>query len=197
MIAQLTGTLIERSAGEVIIDVSGIGYRVLMPSLSASQLPPVGEVARIRTYMHVTDSSIALFGFADADEELLFKQLIGVTGIGPKIALAALSTYSSAQIIEAIIAQDASFLAKVPGLGKKTASRIVLELKDLFPEDMVSCSVKGSKNTSSKAAFEEIVDALLGFGFTTQEIELALTDAPDGMTESELLTFALKRLGGA
>lgn len=195
MIAQLTGTIVERGLEEAIVEVAGIGYRVHMPALSLAALPPVGEEARIRTYLHVTDSGIALFGFASLEEEVLFKQLIGVSGIGPKIALAALSTYAPAQLIAAITAQDASAIAKVPGVGKKMASRIALELKDLYPADAALTSPVSAAAPGTDMG--DIRDALLSFGFTTQEIDLALADAPAGLAEGELITYALKRLGSA
>lgn len=196
MIARLTGRLVERGPSEVVMDVGGVGYRIHMGSLSIASLPPIGEEACVRTHLHVTDSAIALFGFIDAEEEAIFKQLIGVSGIGPKIALAALSTYEPARIIEAIVAQDASFLAKVPGLGKKTASRIVLELKDLYPQSLASVSGPAGPD-EEQVDMRDIEAALLSFGFTTQEVELALADAPQGLAEDELLTHALRRLGRA
>ena len=197
MIASLTGTLIERGLSEVIIDVGGVGYRVHMPALSLASLPPVGEVTAIRTYLQVTDSAMTLFGFTDSSEEAIFKQLIQVSGIGPKMALAALSTFTPTQIIEAIVSQDSSFISKIPGVGKKTASRIVLELKDLYPEGMVSSSQKEQIPGRSPDALKDIQDALLSLGFTSQEIDLALGDAPADLPEGELLTYALKRLGSA
>lgn len=197
MIAQLRGILVERGLSAVIIDVGGIGYRVHMPALSLASLPMVGEEATVRTYLQVTDSALTLFGFTDPSEELIFKQLISVSGIGPKIALAALSTYTPTQIIEAIVAQDATFIAKIPGVGKKTASRIVLELKDLYPEGMVSSSSKEPSAVVSPTVMKDVQDALLSLGFTSQEIELALKDAEADLPESELLSLALKRLGGA
>lgn len=193
MIAFLDGTLAGKTLANAIIDVGGVGFCVNMSQATLSKLPETGSRVQVHTYMHVTDSAISLFGFLSDDEKVLFERLIGVSGVGPKMALAALSTFSPKALADAIAAQDVTQVSKIPGVGKKTAQRIILELKGSLDEGL------GSLFSSEVNVIEErlngTTEALLSMGFSSAEAELALKGAPEGATEQALLQYALKRLG--
>ncbi len=194
MIAFLDGVLAGRTPQAAYIDVNGVGYAVAMSGAALSKLPEPGERVRVLTYLQVSESGAALFGFLTEDEKSTFEKLITVSGIGPKVALAALSTFSPRALADAVANQDTALIARIPGVGKKTASRIVLDLKgslDVEGDTLFAAREEIPSQDASKAAFE----ALLSMGFTSAEAELALAGAPEGAGDSALLQYALKRLG--
>lgn len=195
MIAFLRGVLVGRSLSEAFIDVQGVGYAVSMSQNSLSKLPNTGEEVIVKTFMNVSDNGISLFGFMSDNEQSLFEKLITINGVGPKMALAALSTFTPEALAEAIATQDSALISKIPGVGKKTASRIILELKGYLDEGIggiFADSESASENTASAGAKE----ALLSMGFTSAEADVALKGAPDSASEEDLLKYALKRIGG-
>ena len=197
MIASLRGTLLYKSDADLVIEAQGVGYRVALPPSDIASLPPVGEEAFVLTYLQVSENGVALYGFVSEEERELFEKLITVSGVGPKGAMAALSTFSPGALIQAIANQDVSTVQKIPGVGKKTASRIILELKGSFDSatlDLFSESPAEPTPQLSSAA-EAVTSVLLSMGFTSTEAELALRDAPADSDESGLLSYALKRLG--
>ena len=193
MIAFLEGTVAGRTLASAYINVGGVGFEVGMSQSSLAKLPQVGGKTLVYTYLQVRDDGMSLYGFATPEEKALFEKLITVSGIGPKVALAALSSYSPGQLAGLIAAQDVAAVQRIPGIGKKTASRIILELKGSLEQDAGSL-LQEEKKPESKA-FEGAKEALLSMGFTTAEIDLALKGAPEAATESALLQYALKRLG--
>lgn len=190
MIEYLVGTLAKKNADSIIVEVNGIGYRLGMSVKSIAKLPPSGAKVKILTDLEVHDDSIALYGFASQQEKDLFLRLNTVSGIGPKVALAALSTLSVDELSDAIVQGDVKAVSQVPGIGKKTAQRIILELKGSLETTLSSTA------STSSGTVKSVVDALLGMGFTPDEAELSVKglDAAN-MTESALLKSALKRLG--
>lgn len=158
-----------------------------------SSLGSKGDEVLVLTYLYVREDALVLYGFVDEEERSLFERLITVSGIGPKVALSALSRFKAAELIAAIVSQDVATVQKIPGVGKKTASRIVLELKDALGQSEVGPLFATS--TGSSQSFDGAADALLSMGFTQTEAELALKDAPADAGESELIRYALKRLG--
>ena len=196
MIAFLNGVVAGKTPSVAYLDVSGVGYAVNMSQASLAKLPATGERARVLTYMQVSESGISLYGFLSDEEKALFERLISVSGVGPKAALAALSTFSPQALIEAIAAQDVGLVQKIPGVGKKTASRIILELKGSFDQGFESLFVAQEREEKSivDARLEGAAEALLAMGFTSAEADLALKGAPEGATESALVKYALKRL---
>ena len=142
-----------------------------------------------------TIPSIALFGFLSEEEKVLFEKLIGVSKVGPKMALAALSTFSPAELADAIASQDIARVSHIPGVGKKTAERIILELKGTLDAGMESLFSQGAAESARSAAAQGATEALLSMGFTSAEAEVALKGAPEGAGEGALLQYALKRLG--
>ena len=187
MIAFLKGKLAGKTPQVAYIDVNGVGYAVFMSATALSKLPESGGVVTVLTYLQVSDAGIALYGFLSEEEKATFERLIGVTGVGPKVALAALSTFSPRALADAVAAQD----------GKKSASRIILELKGSFDASFESLLSEPSTQTILDDRLKGATEALLSMGFTSQEAELALKGAPEGATEAALLQYALKRLGTA
>lgn len=196
MIAFLAGQLAAKSLSGAVVDVGGMGYQVLMSQDALSKLGAVGADVRVLTYLHVSDSGVVLYGFLAEDEKAMFEKLIGVSGVGPKMALAALSTFSPCVLADAIAAQDSTQVAKIPGVGKKTAQRIILELKGTLEESDGGLFVADDDRSVMDARLTGASEALLAMGFTAAEAELALKGAPEGATESALVKYALKRLGG-
>lgn len=193
MIAFLNGRLAAVTPDTAYIDVNGVGYAVGMSGQALSRLPEKGSRVSVFTYLQVRDDGVSLYGFPSQQEKEFFLRLISVSGVGPKVALAALSVFSPSELAAAIAAQDVSMVARIPGVGKKTASRIILELKGAV-DDVVpgQTSVFDAHSTEHLAGARE---ALLSMGFTSAEADLALKDAPEQASESVLLQYALKRLG--
>ena len=193
MISFIRGTLVGSDSESALIEVNGIGYSVAMSYHALSSLGSKGDEVFVLTYLYVREDALVLYGFVDEEERSLFERLITVSGIGPKVALSALSRFKATELIAAIVSQDVATVQKIPGVGKKTASRIVLELKDALGQSEVGPLFATS--TGSSQSFDGAADALLSMGFTQTEAELALKDAPADASESELIRYALKRLG--
>lgn len=193
MISFIKGTLVASDIEGAIIEVNGIGYRVAMSYNSLTKLGQVGSSVQVLTYLYVREDALVLYGFTSDEERSLFEKLITVSGIGPKVALSALSQFEAAELISAIVSQDVSAVQKIPGVGKKTASRIVLELKDALGQVELGPLFVAAKPQAQSV--DATTDALLSMGFTSAEAELALKGAPAEASESELLRYALKRLG--
>ena len=197
MIAFLRGTLAGTTLTTAFVDVNGVGYEVGVSQTTLSRLPEVGSEVTLRTYLQVSDSGIALYGFRTIEEKALFEKLITVSGVGPKVALAALSTFTPEALAAAIAAQDVTAIQRVPGVGKKTASRIILELKGSLDQGLSSLFDAEAAPSAPPSNVKGATEALLSMGFTTAEAELALRGAPEGATETALLQYALKRIGAA
>ena len=195
MIAFLKGKLAGKTPTLAYVDVNGVGYAVFMSSVALSKLPERGSSVQILTYLQVSDSGIALYGFLSEEEKAMFERLIGVSSVGPKVALAALSTFAPRALADAIAAQDVALVQKIPGVGKKSASRIILELKGSFDASFESLLSGASEQPAVDANLKGATEALLSMGFTSAEAELALKGAAEGATETALLQYALKRLG--
>ncbi len=210
MIVQLTGTLVEALPTHVVLDVQGVGFELGTSSNTAASLPAVGEPGvTLLTRMIVKEGSMELFGFASREERAVFDRLVGVTGVGPKLALAVLSTFTPPALATVVATQDANAMATVPGVGKKKAQRLLVELQDVFSKDPdlmglvgmerpeVSRSAARVPDTQESIA-REATSALLSMGFSPQETDLAL----EGLEESGAATlekavaYALRRLGG-
>lgn len=203
MISQLHGIVLEASPSQVVIDVSGIGFELGISGITAAQLPALGDEVRLYTRMQVREDACTLFGFTTAEERTMFDRLVAVSGVGPRLALAVLSTFTTSQLYSIVMAEDDKNMAAVPGVGKKTAKRLILELKSVFakdkgfvPVDIGAVPVAAAASARSSSALDECREALLSMGFSPQEAELAL-DGYDGrdMRVEELLSSALKRLG--
>lgn len=205
MIKSLRGILLESDYSQVEIDVCGVGYGVGISASTAVALPPVGEEVRLYTYLQVRDDAMQLYGFATKEERSVFERLIGVSGIGPKMALSVLSTFKPEELTQVIMNEDDKRMSSVPGVGKKTAQRIILELKGAFEKDplfrqlVVGESLEGSEPAMEiHGGMQAATDALLSMGFTPQECELALKGYDGNVDDlSRVISYALKRLGSA
>jgi Holliday junction DNA helicase RuvA len=192
VIAFLTGRLAGMTAGSALLDVGGVGYRLLMPTSSLAALPALGDSVTIHTYLHVREDELTLYGFESEDERALFETLIGVSGVGPKVALSVLSALRPDALRSAVAHDDIAVLSSIPGIGKKTAQRLALELKDKL--DLPDLSDAGGGQRAAASA--EARDALLSMGFTAAEAAAALRGADEGATAEQMLKTALKALGG-
>lgn len=192
MIAYLNGMLAGKGLDSIIVEVGGIGYRVLVSSRSIARLGNVGDRVRVITHLQVRDDGLTLYGFTHQEEKDLFMRLTAISSVGPKVALSVLSTYDPAEVASAIAAQDLAAIQRVPGIGKKMAQRIVLELKESFGDELQA--VLSGQSKKALNAKKGALEALLSMGFTSEESELALKGAPDEASETILLQYALKRL---
>jgi Holliday junction DNA helicase RuvA len=201
VIGAVSGTLVETYSDGALVDVGGVGYRVHAPVSVIARLPGAGERVRLHTHLHVREDALTLFGFTTAEERDLFEVLIGVNGIGPKGALAVLSIYAPDALRRAILGEDVDALTLIPGVGKKTASRMILELKEKIGAGEADLApLAGSP--AVKQALGEVRAALIQLGYSTTEareaIELVAAEAAaangDG-TPEKLLKMALKELG--
>ena len=181
MIAFLRGVLLEKHPNQIIVDVSGVGYDVIIPVSTFSSLPEVGREVQLRILTHVREDALSLFGFLTSDEKLLFERLTSVTGIGPKLAITVLSGLPVRDLVGAIRGGAVEVLVRVPGIGKKTAERMVLELKDKL--DLLSAmapamTAGGVKSKSSfSQAEEDVISALINFGSNRASSEAAVLKA--------------------
>ena len=206
MIVQLTGTLIEALPSRVVLDVGGVGFELGVSATTAAQLPPVGESGvTLNVRMIVREDAMELYGFASRDERALFDQLRAISGVGPRLALSVLSTFSPAALAQVVTAQDAGRMAQVPGVGRKKASRLIVELSDVFSKNaelrgLVGLSEPAAPGSAAPGAVgveAEATEALLSMGFTSQEAALALEghDEAGAATIEQVLAYALRRLG--
>jgi len=192
MIAFLTGRVAAKSPSFALIDVGGVGFKLAMSTHSLASLPVEGDEVTVHTYLHVREDELALFGFESDDERALFERLISVSGVGPKVALAILSSLQPDALKRALASEDVTLLSSVPGIGKKTAQRLIIELKDKLDLPDLTPAGGGPEPVAAAAAR----DALLSMGFSPGEAAAALRDAPAGATAEELLRSALRALGG-
>ena len=193
MISYIRGELAAQYEDKVIVDVGGVGYGIYMSAQSMSKLPPVGSEVKIHTYLNVKEDSMQLFGFLTVDDLNVFKLLIGVSGIGPKGGQAILSVLSPDDLRFAVLGDDAKAIAKAPGVGAKTAQRLILELKDKLDEELQE--IDGSMSTSNASDLKsDAVDALVALGFNKQEAASAVKKVDStGKTVEEIVMLALKR----
>jgi len=195
MIAFLTGRVARKGASSALIDVGGVGYKLAMTTGSLSALPAEGDEVTVWTHLYVREDELSLFGFESEDEKASFEQLITVSGVGPKVALATLSALSPGALAQAVATEDVAMISTVPGIGKRTAQRIILDLKDKL--GVPELGGAASRAAGVGAALAETSDALLAMGFSAAEVSAAVKgfDGP-GTDAQALLKYALRRLGG-
>ena len=187
MISFLEGEIAERSSAGVVLNVGGVGYDILAPTSVIASLPAVGRTARIHTRMVVRDDAMLLYGFSTTDERALFDNLTGVSGVGPKVALNMLSSLSTTALTRAIIAGDAAALIVVPGVGKKVAQRVILDLRE---------KLGGVAALTAEGPVADVREALMQLGLSQQEAAVALTGVEaNGREVEDLLREALQRVG--
>ncbi len=194
MIAQLRGAVATVSGDSVVVDVNGVGYLVAMPLSDLGRLPAVGEAVQLFTVTYVREDLISLFGFLEEEERVLFEVLLSVSGVGPRVALALLSVLSTAELLDALSAEDARQLQRAPGVGLKLAQRIVLELKDR----VVSLPRAPGAPAGPGSSIGDAVEALQSLGYkraeASQAVEAALVEVEDRSDTGKLVRAALRRL---
>jgi Holliday junction DNA helicase RuvA len=195
MIAQLQGTLIHKSPEQLVVDVHGVGYLVLVSLNSFYRLPEPGGAVKLLVHTHVREDALQLFGFLEQTEKELFLLLMSVSGIGPRLALNILSGKPLDQLLDALEAGDLVRLVAIPGVGKKTAERLVLELRDKVKQTRAA---RGEPAATAAGDLEEAISALVNLGYRRNEAERAVKSASaEGAQEIEtLIRGALKRLSG-
>ena len=189
MIGKLTGTLGEKNPPQVVVDCNGVGYEVDVPMSTFYNLPGAGEKVTLLTHLVVREDAQLLYGFGSSGEREAFRQLIKISGVGPRTALSVLSGMSVADIAQAVTAQDAGRLVKVPGIGKKTAERLLLELKGKLGPDLGVAT--GSATSDTQA---DILQALVALGYSDKEAAASLKALPKDVGVSEGIKLALKAL---
>ena len=188
MIGKLSGILLEKNPPQVLIDCHGVGYEVDVPMSTFYNLPALGEKLALLTHFVVREDAQILYGFATAQERSAFRQLIKISGVGPRMALGVLSGMSVADIAQAVTAQDAGRLVKIPGIGKKTAERLMLELKGKLGADI------GAPLGAASGAQSDILQALLALGYSDKEAAASLKALPADVGVSEGIKLALRAL---
>ena len=193
MIARLSGTVLDLRTDRLVLDVGGVGYDLAIPLGTFSALPPVGEKAVLHVHTHVREDALSLFGFATPQEKYVFERLISVSGIGPKVALTVLSGLPLPDLVRAIATQNARVLATIPGVGKKLAERLGLELK----EKLAAFGAGAPSSTGKASAVEDAIGALENLGYKLAQAEQAVEKAVKDVGIDDLnkiLQAALKSL---
>jgi len=203
MIAFLAGAIADKTTDAITIDVGGVGYLVSVSTGTLAGLGAVGDDVLLYTYLHLRENEIALYGFAEPTERTAFLALIGISGIGPKVALAVLSALTPQVLANAVTTEDVALLSSVSGIGKKTAQRMILELKGKLGAPLGAGDTAGPGTSSSvsgapaaASALAEAQAALFSMGFAPVEVAEALVGADTEGNTAALLKYALHRLGG-
>ncbi|MDP2570812.1 Holliday junction branch migration protein RuvA [Vibrio penaeicida] len=204
MIGRLRGILIEKQPPELLIEVSGVGYEIQMPMSCFYELPKVGEEAIIYTHFVVREDAQLLYGFNTVKERALFREVIKANGVGPKLGLGILSGMTASQFVSCVEREDISTLVKLPGVGKKTAERLVVEMKDrlkgwgagdLFTPATDAAPIDSAPQNNEQNAEEEAISALLALGYKPQMASKVVSQiAKSGMSSEELIREALKSM---
>ncbi len=194
MIGRLTGTLIEKNPPTLTVDVHGLGYEVDVPMSTFYNLPATGESVSLHTHLIVREDGHFLFGFGTEGERAAFRQLLKISGIGARTALAVLSGMSVTELAQAVALQDAARLTKVPGIGKTTAERLLLELRDRLPKTLSGSTVKVGAGDTAPDAASDIMNALLALGYNEREVASAMKGLAPDASVSDGIRAALKLL---
>jgi len=189
LIGKISGKLIERHPPQVVVDVHGVGYEIDVPMSTFYQLPANGSEVTLYTHLIVREDAHQLYGFASEQERRVFRQLLKISGVGARTALSVLSGMSVSDLYAAVSAQDSGRLIRVPGIGKKTAERLLLELKDKLDVMVVSATVTAAAGTTS-----DILNALLALGYNDKEAQWAIRQLPGSTAVTEGIRQALKLL---
>ena len=190
MIGRITGTLLEKNPPQILVDVHGVGYEIDVPMSTFYNLPATGGTVSLHTHFVVREDGHFLFGFATEEERATFRQLLKVSGVGARMALAVLSGLSVNDLAQAVALQEAGRLVKIPGIGKKTAERLVLELRDKLPKTLGAARVEAA----SGAAGADVLDALLALGYNEREAQAAIKQLPADLALADAIRQALKAL---
>ena len=193
MIGRLTGVLLEKNPPQILVEAGNVGYEVEVPMSTFYNLPATGERVTLHTHLLVREDAHLLYGFGSAAERRAFRQLLKISGVGARTALAVLSGLSVAELIDAVTMQEAGRLVKIPGIGKKTAERLLLELKDKLGSDFTG----GVAVNRAAPASSDVINALLGLGYSEKEALHAVKLLPESLSVSDGIRQALKLLAKA
>ena len=194
MIGRIQGIVVEKSFPQVIVSVNGVGYEIDVPMSTFYPLPRTGEEVTLLTHMVVREDAHLLFGFLTAPERAAFRQLLKISGVGPKVALSVLSGLSVEDLSAAVAAEDAGRLTKIPGIGKKTAERLVLELRDKLPKALPMMRTEAAAAAEARS---DVLNALLGLGYNEREASAAVKQVPPDLQVADAIRQALKLLAKA
>ncbi len=193
MIGRLTGTLVEKNPPQLLLDVQGVAYEVDVPMSTFYNLPATGERVALYTHLVVREDAHLLFGFGTEQERRAFRQLLKISGVGARTALSVLSGLSVTELAQAVTMQDTGRLTKIPGIGKKTAERLLLELKD-----KLGAEVTAAVGVHRRApAMSDVLNALLSLGYSDKEAVAAVKELPEGLAVADGIRQALKLLAKA
>lgn len=187
MIGRLRGDLVEKGGDRVLLDVAGVGYEIAVTPATVAGLPAVGHPAVLHTHLHVREDVLALYGFGSADERDIFQILIGVSGVGPKLGLAVLATLGPDELRNVVVAEDVAALTAVPGIGQRSAQKLLLELRPKL--DLPDAPLQAGTSLA------EVREALEGLGYQSAEIRDVMRDLPTEAPVEESLRAALRQLG--
>ncbi len=190
MIGRIQGILLQKNPPQLLVDCQGVGYEIDVPMSTFYNLPAVGEKVTLFTHLAIREDAHVLYGFGSLDERALFRQLIRISGVGARTALALLSGLSVNDMSQAVVLQDASRLTSIPGIGKKTAERLLLELKGKLESSALSTTSDNIRND----AMTDIQNALLALGYSEKETVLAIKQIPNDCSVSDGIKMALKAL---
>ncbi len=194
MIGRLTGTLVAKNPPQITLDVGGVGYELDVPMSTFYSLPATGQKLQLVTHYVVREDAHLLFGFATEEERAAFRQLIKVTGIGPKVGLAVLSGLTVAELNQAVVMQDVKRLTRVPGIGNKTAERLLLELRGKVVAAGVSGAANSAGGVNASSPANDVVNALLALGYSDKEAATACRDLAPDLPINDAIRAALKVL---
>jgi Holliday junction DNA helicase RuvA len=194
LIGRITGQLLEKNPPQILVEVQGVGYEVEVPMSTFYNLPGTGERVTLLTHLVIREDAHLLFGFGTESERKAFRQLIRISGIGARIALAVLSGLSVAELADAVTRQESGRLTRIPGIGKKTAERLLLELKDKMGAEVLTGGVAANR---PPPAASDVVNALLALGYNEREALGAVKQLPEGLSVSDGIKQALKLLAKA
>ncbi|MBA3031478.1 MAG: Holliday junction branch migration protein RuvA [Gammaproteobacteria bacterium] len=197
MIGKIAGKLLEKNPPQILVDVGGVGYEIDVPMSTFYNLPASGEPVALVTHLVVREDAHLLFGFLTHEERTLFRQLLKISGIGARMALAVLSGLTVSELAQAVTLQETARLVRIPGIGKKTAERLLLELKGKLPVGGSSAVKVGAGETALPDAASDILNALLALGYSDREALGATKSLPAGVSVSDGIRHALKLLAKA
>ncbi len=195
MIASIQGVLLEQGKESVVIEAQGVGFEILVSNRTLAKLPETGGKVRLLTHLVVREDSLTLFGFENAEEKAMFLKLIAVSGVGPKVALNVLSGMSTSDLAIALVSEDARAIARIPGIGKKTAERLILELKEKVDSRALSqAAPQLPEQGAAASAMQEAVRALMALGYSSAEASRAVGAAGSAGSVEEIIVAALRGL---
>ena len=199
MIGQIEGTIIEKNPPEILVEVAGITYEILVPMSTLYQLPELGELVRLHTHFSVREDAQTLYGFFDAEAKKMFRSLVRVNGVGPKMALGILSGMSVEDFVQAVRNNDSEAMVRMPGIGKKTAERLMIEMRDKIIEWGSEDNVGSDLSLQTKSSFTKDAEiAMINLGYKPQQAARAIAQVlkvnPEINDSEELIRFSLKSM---